>query len=178
MPNAEFSRSLEPNLRVWRDPFPFAEPKTSPSVYWEREAKEMSELRRWLSSFGKSREWAGTREGRHQSGQALDSSLLYQLHARRRTPQTQDWLPYLFAGSGLVPYKTCHKEGPESDGVTWVAVPSCTERRIDGTGVFPWHLPHDHPAIAILPLCSFCPPPRMPSPVQSLEIPSILQSLT
>lgn len=53
MPNAEFSRSLEPNLWVWRDPFPFAEPKTSPSVYWEREAKEMSELRRWLSSFGK-----------------------------------------------------------------------------------------------------------------------------
>ena len=112
------------------------------------------------------------------TGQALDSSLLYQLHARRRIPQIQDWLPYLFAGSGLVPYKTCHKEGPESDGVTWVAVPSCTERRIGGSGVFPWHLPHDYPAIAILPLCSFCPPPRMPSPVQSLEIPSILQSLT
>lgn len=70
MPNAEFSRSLEPNLRVWRDPFPFAEPQTSPSVYWEREAKEMSELRRWLISLGRSREWAGTREGRHRRGQA------------------------------------------------------------------------------------------------------------
>ena len=44
------------------------------------------------------------------------------------------------AGSGLVPYK-CHKEGPESDGVTWVVVPFCTERRMDGRGVFPWHLP-------------------------------------
>lgn len=55
----------------------------------------MSELRKLLSSFGRSREWAGTREGRHQSGQALQGSLLHQLHARKRIPQTQDWLPDL-----------------------------------------------------------------------------------
>lgn len=80
---------------------------------------------------GQAPERAGTRVDRHWT-----AAFCIQLHARRRTPQTQDWLPYLFAGSGLVPYKTCHKEGPESDGVTWVAVPSCTERRIDGIGVF------------------------------------------
>lgn len=74
-------------------------------------------------------------------------------------------------GSGLVPYETCHKQGPQNRIVTWVAVPFFSERRKDGRGIFPWHLPHDYPAIALLPLCSLCPPPRMPSPVQPLEIP-------
>lgn len=158
-------------------PFLLLNPKP-PHQYIER-----GRQRRWVSlgddlaPFGRSREWAGTREGRHQSGQALDSSLCISFMQGGEHHRHRDCL-YLLQAVVWFPTKHATKEGP---WIGWSYMGSCSflhrEKNRWDRG-FPLAPPHDHPAIAILPSMLILSSTQNAQPSSISEIPSILQSLT
>lgn len=120
---------------------------------------------------GQAPERAGTRVDRHCRAAFCISFMRGREYHKHRTgfqTSCRQW-----SGSLQMPQR--------GTWIRWSYMGSCSFLHWEKNGWeggFPSAPPHDYPAIAILPLCSFCPPPRMPSPVQSLEIPFILQSLT